>query len=150
MTDPDLRREVDEWLRYARDDLEVAELVIEQGSVPRAACFHAQQAAEKAIKACLLLLQEGVPRTHDLELLAATLPEGWRLRENPSSLTDLSGWAVEPRYPGDLLDATKEEAQALVEQARNVYETALKDLEEHGHEVQDEEPQDESAGEQTS
>lgn len=147
MTDPDLRREVAEWLRYARDDLEVADLVVEQGSVPRAACFHAQQAAEKAIKACLLFLQEGVPRTHDPELLAATLPEGWRIRENPSSLTDLSGWAVEPRYPGDLLDATKEEAQAVVEQARNVYEVALEDLEAYGYEAQDREPRDDPAEE---
>ncbi len=149
MTDPDLHREVDEWLRYARDDLEVADLVVEGGSVPRAACFHAQQAAEKAIKACLLFLQKGVPRSHDLELLAGTLPEGWRLRENPSSLTDLSAWAVEPRYPGDLLDATREEAQDVVEQARNVYETAVKDLEEHGYEPHDENPQNGSAEEGT-
>lgn len=137
MTDPDLRREIAEWLRYARDDLEVADLVIEGGSVPRAACFHAQQAAEKAIKACLLFLQEGVPRSHDLELLAGTLPEGWRLRENPSSLTDLSAWAVEPRYPGDLPDATEEQAEAAVEQARNAYETTLEDLKSHGYEPEE-------------
>lgn len=137
MTDPDLRREIAEWLRYARDDLEVADLVIEGGSVPRAACFHAQQAAEKAIKACLLFLQKGVPRSHDLELLAGTLPEGWRLRESPSSLTDLSAWAVEPRYPGDLPDSTEEQAEAAVEQARNVYETTLEDLKSHGYEPEE-------------
>ncbi len=150
MTDPDLRREVAGWLRYARDDLGAAELLIEHGGVPRAACFHAQQAAEKAIKACLLSLQEGVPRSHDLELLVAKLPEDWRLREDPSSLADLSAWAVEPRYPGDLPDATEEQAEAAVEQARDIYETTLKDLEKHGYEPQDEEKQDEPAEGETS
>jgi HEPN domain-containing protein len=149
MTDPDLRREVDAWLRYARDDLKVAELLIEQGSVPRAACFHAQQGAEKAIKACLLFLQEGVPRTHDLEQLSIALPEGWRLGEDPPALSDLSGWAVEPRYPGNLREATKEEAQTAVQQARNVYKTALKDLEDHGYDQTDEEVLDEPAEEES-
>jgi HEPN domain-containing protein len=31
-----------------------------------AACFHAQQAVEKLLKAKLVVLGRGVPRTHDL------------------------------------------------------------------------------------
>lgn len=150
MTDPDLRREVNEWLRYARDDLRGAEALLE-GEVPsRLACFHAQRAAEKAIKAILLFLQQGVPRTHDLELLAGKLPEGWRLGEDPASLADLSVWAVEPRYPVDLLDATEEEARTIVEQARQVYETVLADLEEHAYDQIDTESREEPAEEETS
>jgi HEPN domain-containing protein len=72
MTDPDVLAEVGRWLRYARDDLRAAELLAGQGDVPRAACFHAQQAAEKAIKGSLIFLQTGFRKTHDLELLSAS------------------------------------------------------------------------------
>ncbi len=57
MSDPELLREVARWVRYARDDLKVAELILEHGQVPRAACFNAQQCAEKAMKASLIFLQ---------------------------------------------------------------------------------------------
>jgi uncharacterized protein len=58
------------WLRYAEEDLEAAErMVAGRGWAPRIACFHAQQAAEKALKA--VLVHEGLPLqfTHNLELL---------------------------------------------------------------------------------
>lgn len=141
MSDPEVLKEVGRWLRYAREDLETAALILEYGQVPRAACFRAQQAAEKAIKGALIFVQIYFPKTHSLVLLIELLPEGWRLKENPSALSDLSGWAVEPRYPGDLKEATKEDARVAVEQARKVYETALEDLEEHGYKT-DAEPRD--------
>jgi HEPN domain-containing protein len=133
MTDPDLLKEVDSWLRYARDDLFGAERLLDTADVaPRLAFFHAQQAAEKAIKASLIFSQTGFPKTHNLQLLCNLLPQGWRLREDPSRLSDLSDWAVEPRYPGELREATKDEAEAAIEQAREVFETTLEDLEQHG------------------
>lgn len=41
------------WLRKADSDLEAARAIIETGKSLDAACFHAQQAAEKALKAIL-------------------------------------------------------------------------------------------------
>ena len=134
MSAPELPKEVARWVRYARDDLKVAELILEHGQVPRAACFNAQQCAEKSIKASLVFLQIPFRRTHDLELLCGELPKGWTLGEVPEDLSGLSGWAVEPRYPGDLMEATEADARDAVEQAKSVYETTLEDLKNHGHE----------------
>jgi len=63
------------WLVKAADDLAVAEVV--QASpigANWAACFHAQQAAEKALRALLVLLGIDFPRTHVLERIADLLP----------------------------------------------------------------------------
>lgn len=78
------------------------------------------------------------------------LPEGWRLKENPSSLASLSEWAVESRYPGDLKEATRQDARTAVAQAREVYETTLEDLERHGYEGKDEERRNEPAEEENN
>lgn len=133
MSDPELLREVARWLRYARDDLSVAELILEHGQVPRAACFNAQQCAEKAIKGSLIFLQTGYPKTHNIQLLCERLPDGWTLAEDPARFSDLSDWAVEPRYPGDLPEATEEDAKAAVEEAREIYETTFADLGRNGY-----------------
>jgi HEPN domain-containing protein len=135
-------RAVDRWLRYAREDLQIAELIFQQSGVPRAACFHAQQAAEKAIKAIFVFLQTDFPYTHDLNRLRGLLPEEWPIKENLPDLSGLSLWAVEPRYPGDLPEATEEEAEAIVEQAREILQMILEDLKSHGYNPESEEEKD--------
>jgi HEPN domain-containing protein len=133
MSDPELSEEVSRWLRYAREDLEVADMVIEHEQALRAACFHAQQCAEKAIKASLIFLGTPFRKVHDLELLSQELPDDWALSKDPERLSWLTVWAVEPRYPDDLPEATEDDASTAVRQAREVLETALKDLEDHGY-----------------
>ena len=59
-----------EWMSHAKSDLRLAHLAAADNLVRREqACFHAQQAAEKAIKA--ILLSQGIefPLTHDIEEL---------------------------------------------------------------------------------
>ncbi len=46
MSDPEMLKELERWVRYAEDDLKVAELILDSDQVPRAACFNAQQCAE--------------------------------------------------------------------------------------------------------
>ena len=49
---PRRREEAEEWLRYATEDLETAEILLGPASPkPKQALFHAQQAVEKAPKA---------------------------------------------------------------------------------------------------
>jgi HEPN domain-containing protein len=64
-------------------------------------CFHAEQCAEKALKASILALGEVPPRTHDLIVLQQTLCRSERrgqvLQACCMALTD---YAVAPRYPG--------------------------------------------------
>lgn len=150
MSDPEVRAVLRQWLRYAEEDLRTAEISQEQDIVPRISCFHAQQAAEKTIKAIFVFLQVDFPFTHNLDRLRDLLPEGWAVKTEFPDLAGLSEWAVEPRYPGDLREATQEEAKAAAEQARRIYETTLKDLEEHGYDGTDGEPREEPADEETS
>lgn len=50
------REDALQWLRYAGEDLEQARRILEQeGFAPRRAAWLAQQAAEKALKAALVL-----------------------------------------------------------------------------------------------
>jgi HEPN domain-containing protein len=133
MSDPEVSRILRRWLRYTADDLRTAEILLEQSDIARTSCFHAQQAAEKAIKAIFVFLQIDFPFTQNLNQLRDLLPEGWSVKEDFPDLARLSVWAVEPRYPGDLIEATREDAEEAVEQAGSIYETTLEDLERHGY-----------------
>lgn len=92
----------EEWLEFAESDLALARLA-SQAETIRAehVCFHAQQAAEKAIKAVLRARGVEFPLTHDLELLLDLLEEcGVRLPEKVRAAVSLTPYAVETRYPG--------------------------------------------------
>jgi len=133
MSGADPRQEARRWLRYAHQDLGTAELLLGQPSVaPRQACWLAQQAAEKGLKAALVFLQIEYPKRHDLDVLRNLLPAGWQVKEEHPQLGALTEWAVEARYPGDWSEATETEAQTAVTQARAVWERVCADLAERG------------------
>ncbi|MGH2353766.1 MAG: HEPN domain-containing protein [Chloroflexota bacterium] len=68
MNDDEHRAEVGHWLRYAREDLVAAQLLVTLSqATPREACWLAQQAAEKALKAGLVFLQTDFPKSHNLK-----------------------------------------------------------------------------------
>ena len=67
--------EADEWLQFARDDLAAARLLLAHAELPaRLACFHAQEAADKAFKASLAHASIQFRKTHDLSVLLALQP----------------------------------------------------------------------------
>jgi len=103
------------WLAKADDDLAIAELVLNSEiGVEWAACFHAQQAAEKAVKAVLVHLGVDFPKSHRLDLLAGLLPASNDVGFDIDALTDLAPWAVAGRYPEDIENPTEVEARRLV------------------------------------
>ena len=121
-------------MEYADGDLQSAKVHITHSDLPpRIACFLAQQAAEKALKAALVWLEKDFPWSHDLEELTALLPEGWQIKTRISDLAWLSEWAVEGRYPGDLPDATLDDAKNSVELARDTFHSILADLKSQGY-----------------
>jgi HEPN domain-containing protein len=128
MSEPENRVAARLWLRYAREDLDAAEKLIKTSAVPRHACFLAQQAAEKAIKAILVLEQAEFPRSHDLEALVTLVPEGWRIRNEGLDLSTLTEWAIEARYPGDWPDIAPGDAETSVGLAKKVLETVAADF----------------------
>jgi HEPN domain-containing protein len=92
----------EEWLRKAEGDHAVALSQWQQTSpVYDAISFHAQQCAEKYLKAWLTEREADFPRTHDLEALGrlalSSLPGLSSLMDDLRLLTSS---AVEIRYPG--------------------------------------------------
>ena len=89
-----------EWLNRARSDLLLAKSY-EEGIYLEDLAFHAQQAAEKAIKA--LLIRRGIefPYVHDIsELMTLLEGAGEFLPESIRKGETLTRFAVFTRYPG--------------------------------------------------
>lgn len=101
------------FLALAREDLAVAKQVCE--AFPRHADFAVQQAAEKLVKAVLVLENTAAPPTHQIGYLAARLPPEHPLRADLVALDDLTPAATMYRYPspgGRLPRARPQEAIA--------------------------------------
>lgn len=128
-TSGDAIAEARRWLSLAEEDLRGARAILEREDVaPRLACFLAQQAAEKSIKARLIMRGTGFPRIHDLLALRALLPPGVPAGLDDARLVVLTAWAVEAWYPGDLPDATSADARDAVEDAGAMLDTARRDI----------------------
>jgi HEPN domain-containing protein len=93
---------VDEWVAKADGDFHVMQRESRVRHLPNfdAICFHAQQCAEKYLKARLCAADARIPKIHDLtellELVASLEPNWERFRNDLSDLTD---FAVTFRYP---------------------------------------------------
>ena len=125
MPDPEAVVEVARsWLRGARSDLVMARKALADRDAvdPWVASFHAQQAAEKTVKAALVIEQIRFPRTHELERLRSLLPAGWELPDR-ETLAGLSRFAVAGRYPASLFDAGPEPTWADAEEAVRLAES---------------------------
>jgi HEPN domain-containing protein len=92
--------------------------------------FHAQQAAEKFIKAFLVCHQIEFSKTHNIALLtqlvASVDPE---LAKKLAGVDSLTSYAVEFRYPGDLPSVSRnegEKALRLGEKTRDLILASLK------------------------
>jgi HEPN domain-containing protein len=119
MPDPEAVAEVARhWMRRARADLAAARVILadREGLDPWVASFHAQQAAEKYLKAACVIEQVRFPRTHDLERLAQLLKTGWALPDE-RTLAVLSRYAVAGRYPEALFEGGPDPTWADAEEA---------------------------------
>lgn len=110
-----------EWIDKAEGDFATATRELRARKTPNydAACFHAQQCAEKYLKARLQEAGIQFRRTHDLTtLLDLVLPvePSWSAMRN--DLDTVTAYAVEFRYPGAA--ATKEMAREAVTICRDV------------------------------
>ncbi len=110
------------WVNKAEGDLKNAGHCLKLGrECPTDTVgFHAQQCAEKYLKALLVFFKVEVPRTHDIERLVRLTPSGvladWAVAEQRR----LTVYAVEARYPGDYEPLSLVEARQAVRMARRV------------------------------
>jgi len=110
-----MKPETAEWVEKAEGDFRTACRERKSPDWPNydAVCFHAQQCAEKYLKARLIEAGKDFPKIHDLAAilnLILPLEPSWKsLREDLERLTDIG---VEVRYPGTNAD-TEDAAEAL-------------------------------------
>jgi len=108
-----------EWLRHARSNLSrcradraLPEVLFED------LCFDAEQAAEKAIKAVLVMRGSRFPKTHDLaELLDLVTATGVVVPPEVLEAKRLTPYAVAGRYRGVSEDASEQDYREALEAA---------------------------------
>jgi HEPN domain-containing protein len=121
MTTPrDSIQDVRRWVEKAENDLRNAENTLKmKADCPLdTVCFHAQQCAEKYLKALLVLRGSEFPRTHDLMVLLNRLPKNIGLRLDAKDIHPLDRYSVEARYPGGWEPIDRKEAEDAVSLAR--------------------------------
>ena len=117
-----------EWIAKAENDLLNIENNLAAERVPwDSVCFHAQQAAEKLLKAFLVERGEMPTKTHDLLFLLRLCmrhdPALSRLKED---CRGLNGYDATARYPGIVTE--EREARRTFEAARRVRSAILERL----------------------
>jgi HEPN domain-containing protein len=119
-----------DWIEHAKSDLRVARIAAADDLVRlEQVCFHAQQAAEKAIKAVLLARHLEFPLTHDIEQLLEIAERGGMLL--PADVREagmLTPYAVEVRYPGYWFEVTEDDAEEAIQAAACIVEWAESEL----------------------
>lgn len=90
----------EDWLRRAHSDLAIARIPQSADILPEDLCFHAQQAAEKALKAVLIANSTPFPRTHNITRLLELIPEDRVIPQRVQEAVILTDYAVASRYPG--------------------------------------------------
>ncbi len=131
-----MKRATTEWVAKAEGDWKVAR---REHGVARpvwdAVCFHAQQCAEKYVKAVLEENEIAFPKTHDLVLLVTS--SGKLLSQlllQREALSHLSTVGIVARYPGTQADRrAAKDALRMAGEVRAVARRMLTDKERHAH-----------------
>ena len=109
-----------DWLRYAFSDLELARMGQQPKVLLEGLCFHAQQAAEKALKAMLIVKGITPPKTHNIRTLLDFLPQDIIPPPGVEDAASLTDYAVISRYPGDFEPVDEEEYKQTIRLAEAV------------------------------
>lgn len=102
------------WVERAESDLAVVEMCLEKKKSLDAACFHAQQAAEKFLKAYLSAKDRDFPFIHDIgKLIRQCAEEDQSFLEVVELGQKLTPYAVEARYDTGFRPSLDDVRQAL-------------------------------------
>ena len=117
------------WIETAESDFLCIENNLAAKRIPwEVVAFHAQQAAEKMLKAFLVSREQNVTKTHDLTFLLnqcrGLAPEFEDLGEECRWLTR---YAVHFRYAGEEMAVEEAEARSAIDAARKV-EKAIRSM----------------------
>jgi HEPN domain-containing protein len=118
---------VQDWLRKANADLEASRILVEEDLDDyEVAAFHAQQAAEKLVKAYLVRHQVEFSKTHEIRALRSLVASiDAALAGELAEADDLTPYAVEYRYPGDAGGVSHEDAAEALKVAKRIQARVL-------------------------
>ena len=121
-------RESERWLGFARQDLRVAELAMDDGLYNQV-CFHSEQCVEKVLKAWLADKGKRIPRTHSMADLLPLIPADV-VAGLDEEIMLLDRFYIPTRYPdalpGTLEDGLPDKEEAL--EALNLAKKVLKTI----------------------
>ncbi len=100
----------------------VAELLLssEEGRPASTICFHAQQCAERYVKALLVYLSLPFPRVHDIGELLHLVPPSIKVPLTAEEQEQLTFYVTTARYPGDYEPVSREDAEEMISAARKL------------------------------
>lgn len=121
---------VQQWLDKARKDLATGEIILREDFEDyENSGFHAQQAAEKFIKAFLVRHQIQFPKSHDIALLRQLVARvDSKLAEKLATADALTPYGVEFRYPGDLPSVSRDEGETALRLAEETRALIMESL----------------------
>jgi HEPN domain-containing protein len=131
----EVQRKVRDWIVFADEDLHLAcsamNMTGQEGPPYRLIAYHAQQCAEKYLKAYLVCHEADFPYTHNISTLLELCGDyaDWPTRLRDAE--ELTDYAVSARYPGETEEVTAHDAQRaidLAERVRNQIRGAFRDL----------------------
>lgn len=139
MSGPDgiLADKARKWVQFADEDLRLAEhaLGLASGCPYRLIAYHAQQCAEKYIKAFLVFSDIDFPYTHNMRRLMQLCGDDiFQALHDADALTP---FAVTTRYPGLDDEVSKSEALSAIALAKKVRQHIARILSDKGLSLRD-------------
>ncbi len=116
-----------QWLKFALDDLQAAE-VLQEADMFTLAAYHLQQAVEKSLKAVVVYKIGYLSRdykTHNISVLIECLrKEGIEIPDYVQKSEHLTDFAFTTRYPDDYVPVSKTEYEEAYQIAKRVFNWA--------------------------
>ena len=121
------------WLRKAEHDSLNIENNLAAKEIPwDTVCFHAQQVAEKVLKAFLVSRGRDLAKTHDLvALLAQCVEYEANFRGLEADCRKLTSYGVAARYPDDLFEPSERDGREMVAASQRIRTAILSLLPKH-------------------
>ncbi len=130
----DILRKVNQWMKYGDEDLHMANHALNMtDECPyRLIAYHAQQCAEKYLKAYLVYKGIDFPYTHNISRLLELCAEKNKWTKMIQNAEELTPFAITTRYPGEDEEVNREEAIRSIEIASKVKDVVKKALFDEG------------------
>ncbi len=112
-------QQVKRWIEIAEEDYRLAQHTFQmESNVPyRLIGYHAQQSAEKYLKAYLVSKLIDFPYTHSIEHLVSLIESNNNISGMFPEAYELTNYAISRRYPGDYGSVSYEEAKKAMKLA---------------------------------